>query len=400
MTMSTMRTTLSLASVFLGGVVLSQACSANTNTSGSATTSESATATGGSTGVGFTGAGGAEPGTGGSATCAETSAVANEGTLPADIVFLVDNSGSMTDEAKAVQASMNDFSTILTMSGIDYHVILISEGSGDPQGVCVPAPLGSGKCVGDEKLPTFRHVFENVGSNSGLEQLLSTYPKWKDSLRPNASRTIAIITDDDSNLSAAEFTKKLLALDPSFAGFKFDGIFAPHEVDPLKCASCTLLNLPCASCDPCCGKDTFVNLLCTALPAAEGKVYKELTAQTMGVQGSLCQQEFKPVFLDIAKAVVNGAKVPCVYAIPAAPNNETIDFGKVNVDYKGDANTPATSILYVPEGKAGCDANGGWYYDNPSSPKAIHLCEASCIDVQKTTTGKVNVKFGCATVAK
>ena len=74
--------------------------------------------------------------------------------------------------------------------------------------------------------------------------------------------------------------------------------------------------------------------------------------------------------------------------------------GKVNVDYKGDANTPATSILYVPEGKAGCDANGGWYYDNPSSPKAIHLCEASCIDVQKTTTGKVNVKFGCATVAK
>ena len=44
--------------------------------------------------------------------------------------------------AASVQASMNDMAQIITSSGIDFHLILISAGNTDEQGVCVPTPLG------------------------------------------------------------------------------------------------------------------------------------------------------------------------------------------------------------------------------------------------------------------
>ena len=44
-------------------------------------------------------------------------------------------------------------------------------------------------------------------------------------------KTIAIVTDDNSDISAATFTAQLLALDPpTFDGFKFDAIAS--KVDP------------------------------------------------------------------------------------------------------------------------------------------------------------------------
>ncbi len=379
-----------------------QACGASDTTKkSSGAGSDAASGSGGNLSL-TTGTGGIDPSSGSGAgdSCVATFAEAKEGALPADIVFLVDNSGSMTDEAKGVQDSMNDFSSILVGSGIDYHVILISADNGDKQGVCVPAPLGSGSCPKDEKLPSFRHVFQTVDSNNGLDLVLSTYPQWKDSLRPTARRVIAIITDDNADVSAAQFTTQLIALDPTFKGFKFDGIIAPYAVNPVTCGLCSLQMKQCSQCDPCCGKDSQSNLFCVALPAAEGKVYKDLIGQTMGVQGNLCTQQFKPVFQDMAKSVVANAKVPCVYKIPNPPDNQQIDFGKVNVEYKSDPKAQPKTFPYVQKGKAGCDNSGGWYYDDPNKPTTILLCDATCQEVQKSGTATVNVKFGCATTVK
>ncbi|MSP25055.1 MAG: VWA domain-containing protein [Myxococcales bacterium] len=385
-----------VAGVFLG---VGPACTAGSNNS-SSSGSGAGDAAGpgsqsGSGGIMLAGGGVDPSGAGGG--CVEAAAEAVEGILPADIIVVVDNSGSMTDEAKQVQKSMNDFVNVLVASAIDVHVILLSNGNSDQQGVCVPAPLGNGSCPVDEKLPAFRHVMIDVGSNNGLELVLSTYPQWKDSLRPNATRTIAIITDDESSIGAQEFIDQLLALDPSFKGFKFDGIFAPHEVSPLVCGLCQQSD--CKKCDPCCGKDPAIGLLCLPLPAAEGKVYKELVAKTGGVSGSLCIDEFLPVFQDMAKGVVADSKIPCVYDIPPAPGGQEIDFGKVNVGYQPAANQPEQEIFYVEGGKAACGPNGGWYYDNPAAPTTLLLCDATCTLVQSGngTGGKVSVKFGCAT---
>src|SRR5690606_23813811 len=155
------------------------------------------------------------------------------------------------------------------------------------------------------------------------------------------------------------FTNQLIALDPSFQGFKFDAIVSPYEPSPFACFNCQPPNR--AACDPGCGPELFA---CIPLPAEEGTVYKELVNQTMGVLGDLCQQNFQPVFQDMATAVVTDAKVACVYDIPA-PTMGEIDYGKVNVAFKPDPSAPEQPIFYVPGGAADCDASGGWYYDDP-----------------------------------
>jgi hypothetical protein len=310
---------------------------------------------------------GAGGGTGGG--CAETSSQAQSGVLPADIIVVVDNSGSMDLEEDWVQNNMNAMVTAITSTGIDAHVVMID------QNTCVPAPLGSGSCPNDENLPHYRHVFESIGSTNGLEKLLQTYPQWQPSLRANATKTIVIVTDDDSDLGAGAFTSQLVALDPTFMGFKFDGIVSFD--DPI---------LACLNFGPCCG-----------ISAAEGSVYKDLVNQTGGVIGDLCQQNFGPVFTDIATAVVSGSQIDCVYDIPDPGNGQMIDPTKVNVEYKPSPSAPEEPIYNVPGGAADCGPAGGWYYDDPTNPTQILLCPASCDHVQMSTDGSVSVIFGCET---
>lgn len=330
----------------------------------------------------------------GDGSCTETSSQAETGMLPADIIVVVDNSGSMTEEAEFVQNSMNSFASIIAGSGIDYHVILISADSTSDEGICVPTPLGSGSCPNDENLPTFRHVNTSVGSSNALSLIISTYSQWSSSLRPNATRTITVITDDNSAMGATDFTNQLIALDPSFAGFTFHAIFAPYEVFPLTCMACSGA---CAGCDPCCGSNN--GMFCTPLPADEGTVYRELVnTPPVGVEGNLCTQDFLPAFQAMATSVVAASQVSCVYDIPPPPGGETIDYNRVNVEYTPAPGSNPETIFFVPGGEASCGPGGGWYYDDDTNPTQILFCDATCTYVQLSTQGSVDVKFGCATV--
>lgn len=358
---------------FAGALVVvaaSQACSVDTGSSG-ATGDQSGGAGSGLSAAGGSGGGLNPTGAGGDESCAETEAEATEGVLPADIIIAVDTSGSMSLEAQWTQQNMNLLASTIVGSGIDAHVVMISNTD-----ICVPAPLGSGSCPTDENLPSYRHVPQNVGSNDALVKIIDTYDQWKDSLRANATKTFVVVSDDDSDdMSASEFTNALLALSPTFQDFKFDAIVSSAE--------------PFAFGHP-----------CFALSAATGVVYHQLVAQTNGVLGDLCLQDFGPVFADMATAVIQGSQIPCVYDIPVPASGEEIDPAQVNVEYAPDANATAQDIFYVPGGAADCDAAGGWYYDDPVMPTQIFLCDATCDEVQISTDGKVTLKFGCATKVK
>jgi hypothetical protein len=397
-----LRTGIAVVLVALGSAAAVAACTASSDGNsidgdGGSSNGGGDSATGGGSVGGFAGVGGA----GGESACAETSAEAMGGPLPADIIFVVDNSGSMGDEAGFVQASMNDFSNIMVNSGIDYRVILISADSTDDHGICVPAPLGSGSCPGDDLPPNYHHIPTTVGSSNSLELILSEYPNYSQWLRPGASKTITVVTDDDSGLSANDFTTQLLTLDPTFQDFIFHGIIAPYELSGLANVQCIAASPPnCSSVDICCGVNTSVGIFCAPLPADQGAVYQQLIAQTGGMEGNLCSQDFVPVFQQIATAVVQASQVPCVYNIPAPPDNSTIDYDRVNVEYRPDGNAPPQDILYVPGGEADCGTDGGWYYDDPNDPTAIILCPTTCADVQAGDSPRVDVKFGCATQIK
>jgi Stigma-specific protein, Stig1 len=327
-------------------------------------------------------------------SCTETVSEAQSGVAPVDIIVVVDNSGSMTEEAVFAQDSMNDFVTTILNSNIDTHVILISDDSDNDEGICVPAPLGSGACPVDENLPEFRHLVQVVNSSDSLSILLSTYDQWKDSLRSNAIKAIMVITDDDSAMSAVDFSTQLVALDPTFEGFTFSAIISPYELLPFDCMGCG--GDDCASCDPCCAPDPF-GIQCVSITADEGVVYKELIASTGGVEGNLCAQDFQPAFDALATEVILSSQVDCVYNIPDPGGELTIDYGKVNVEYKPNATTSGQTI-YFKTGLEECTSFGGWYYDDNQPPQQILLCPDTCSMVQANMEASISVSFGCATI--
>lgn len=390
---TTTRQLVSALAAFTLGLLSIQACGAG----GGQSADDDGTGTPSGPGVGGSGAaggagtgigvGGIDPagsgGAGGREECAETSAEATDGIAPADIIIAVDTSGSMDEEAQWTQQNMNAMVTAIVQSGIDAHVVMISSND-----ICVPAPLGSGMCPADENLPAYRHVPQSIGSTDALEKILQTYPQWQPSLRANATKTIVVISDDNSNLGASSFMNQLVALDASFMGFKLDAIVS-YE-DPTACLAACLPNF-CQGCGKCCSTCP------QPLSASQGSVYQELVMLTGGVSGDLCDQNFAPVFQDMATAVVQGAQIACVYDIPD-PMGDPIDFDKVNVEYVPGPSQPGNPIYYVPGGIADCGPMGGWYYDDPVNPSQILLCDDTCNAVQGNPDGQINVKFGCETL--
>ena len=232
-------------------------------------------------------------------------------------------------------------------------------------GICIAAPLGSGSCPEDSKAPGYLHVPVKVGSHDALNVIIETYPMWRDQLRPNASKTFVVVTDDDArdrpNDSAAGFQQSVAGLDSGlFASWSFSGIFCFRDCPD---------------------------------SATIGTVYRDLVTQTKGVGGDLCEQNFAPVFDALAKAVIEGARLDCAWSIPAPPLGQVFDRQQVNVQYTTNGAPPA-SLLRVSD-VAECGARSGWHYDSETDPKRIVACPATCDALQLDLMPKVDVLFGC-----
>ena len=101
-------------------------------------------------------------------------------------------------------------------------------------------------------------------------------------------------------------------------------------------------------------------------------------------------------FLDALNAI-QGTALACSYLIPV-PDNGTPDYGSVNVKYTpGDGSGPIT-IPNVADASQ-CPAVGNaWYYDDPTAPTQIILCDPTCNTVSADTTGSIEIVLGCATI--
>lgn len=312
--------------------------------------------------------------------CAAISETATNRLQPADIIFAIDNSGSMDEEIVFVREQMNRFSQLITDSGIDVRIILISAGIGmqDPDsdgdsdeqdnGICIDAPLGSGSCPDDSAPPRYLHVAEEVSSSDALNLFIETYPRWRDQLRSTATKTFVVVTDDDAtdgpNDSASAFTAAAKALDPSFNAFVFSGIYCFTECPE----------------------------------AAEiGRVYIDLVAQTGGVAGDLCLQDFASVFDDLADAVIGASRLSCEWTIPAPPPGQNLDPALVNVQYTPSGTGRAETVLHH-DSIAACGGDEGWHYDNNAAPTKVIACPATCTRLQADESAKIDVLFGCETL--
>lgn len=297
--------------------------------------------------------------------CAAVSEAAELVPLPADIIFVVDNSGSMSFEAGQIQAHMNDFSNQIIASGIDVHVVLISSYPNQGNGICIAPPLGGGGCpLADNNPPTFTHVNQSVGSHNAWQMVLNTHAQWAGAIREEATKHIVVVTDDTSNITWNSFDAQFQALDPSYAGY------VHHSV---VCHS----NCPSA--------------------AGIGSNYITLSNNTGGVAADLCAQDFQAVFDVLVTEVIGGSALSCEFEIPAPPDGLEFDPDEVNLEFDDGMG----GVLPIGRVNSAADCPNvvdGWHYDNPAAPTMIVMCPQTCNKIQLAEDGAIEIQFGCATI--
>lgn len=300
--------------------------------------------------------------------CASFTASSTIGKKPADIIFVVDNSPSMVDEADAVQARLNDFSQQIVGAGIDMRVLLLtaypnpSVAPSIDTGICVEPPLGGGGCpVDDDNQPLFAHLHQNIGSSHALQKILDTQPTWAPMMRADSAKHIIVVSDDDSYLSAEGFDEQFRALDPGYEGYVLHGI---------------------VSLSTCFFADTL------------GTEYIALAEMTDGVLGDLCEQEFQPLFDLLTTAVLEGTNLACEWEMPEAPEGQEIDPESVDVLLEVDG--VGLGAAYVA-GTSDCTGVAhGWYYDDPAAPTRIVACPQTCDALQDAAEATLDIEVGCA----
>lgn len=426
--------TMALSSAALASAV--SACSGDSDNNGTLT---------GNTGSGGansgTASGGNGPGSGGSifptggtgasdggidpdAACATQSAEATLTKAPVDIIVVIDNSGSMTDDIIAVQDNINaNFATILDAGGLDYKFIFVARhgNASVGQSVCVSSPLSGTNCnpipAEPATTPKFDQYSIEIGSHNSLCQIFNTYTAtvadefgkypmgWSALLRQEAIKVFLEITDDgiactfngktyddndnaaDGQTSGDQFDADLLALDPVQFGDATNRKYIWHSIIGVKEAA--------VATDPLLPADPIVPTVCAlngSNSPGPGTGYQQLSILTGGLRFPICQNaSFDVVFKKIAEGVVAGAQVKCDFPVPPPPMGQTIDLNSVVVRYTPNGVGAPIDFAQVKTA-ADCVPNA-FYIENGTM---IKLCADSCAVVQADATAKLDVLFLCS----
>lgn len=342
------------------------------------------------------------------AACASVKAQATLEKKPVDVVFIIDNSGSMTDEIVGVQNNINkNFADIMGKSGLDYRVIMVtSHGpASGRQSVCISKPLSSVNCsptvpnAPGNNPPRFYHYSVEVESYDSLTRALQTFNGaqkdqfnlapmgWQTWLRTDALKVFIEITDDRSEVSAAEFDRQILAKSPMHFGTAMNRNYVFHSIIGLKENSpATKAWAP---------TDPIQSQLCTRGGGAvnAGTEYQQLSILTKGLRFPICEHaSFDAVFNNVAMGVISGAKVACDFPLPPPPAGQQIDPDSVLLEYSPGGGGPSQTFKKVA-GPGACMPNA-FYIDKDR----VYICPAACTTVQADVKAKVDVLFDCLSI--
>lgn len=344
------------------------------------------------------------------AACASVKAEASLSKKPVDIIFIIDNSGSMADEALAVNNNINtNFASIIEKSGLDYRVIMVTRhglyNGALTKAICVTKPLSTAaSCTPPPAQPginppKFYHYSRQIESNDSFQRLLNTYNGtekdefnlapmgWSQWLRKDALKVFVEITDDESGMVETNFDTQLLAKTPQMFGDAMNRNYVWHSIAGFK-----ENNPPTKPWGP---ADPVQTALCTkgGGAVAAGTRYQNLSIKTGGLRFPICEHDsFDAVFNNIAMGVISGAKVACDFPMPAPPPNESIDPSSVLVEYTPMGTGAPTTFKQVPN-LAQCLPNS-FYIDMDR----IYMCPETCKAVQQDNMAKLNILFDCLTV--
>ncbi|MBW2462626.1 MAG: hypothetical protein JRH11_13335 [Deltaproteobacteria bacterium] len=365
------------------------------------------------------------------AACASAIVEAEVERLPVDIIWMVDNSISMEPAITEVNTGLNDFAALIGASGIDYRVIMLSlrgegritVGGRSRFGVCIPMPLAGDASCGDGA--RFFQVEVDVHSTQPVEQFLGTLGQttgyvagdrhgsepWRDLLRPEATKTIVVVTDDNSRTCALP-VGSCNPSDPPLTGTSLEDFpggpnpFNSRELGPgvLTAAYAPLFDGYTFSALYGWGSETDAGVPCTypggGTPPSPGQTYSELVTRTGGVRAKICEGSaaWAPFLASVATDVTRTSRIECNVAIPAPPDGMTLDPNRVNVIVRAES---GSTFLPRRMHAGACDEMGGWYYDDPAMPTEVILCPTSC-EMAREALGPpdtgIDVQLGCASI--
>lgn len=98
--------------------------------------------------------------------------------------------------------------------------------------------------------------------------------------------------------------------------------------------------------------------------------------------------------LEALNAIRAAASIPCELEIPPPLPGERLDYAKVNLGVCDATGRPMPT--YFVERINDCGPEGGWFYDNPTKPQSIILCDATC-EAVSYPGALLNYAVGCQT---
>lgn len=369
-----------------------------------------------------------EPGSSGGPGEKECAAQEAQATLtkrPVDVIFVIDNSGSMSQEITEVQNQVTtNFTNIIEAAQVDYRVILVSRhgpANGD-QSICISQPLSGGSCnpipAQPQQTAKFFHYSVEVASTDAWCKLMTRFNTadapsqgynlhpngWGERLRPDSFKVIVGISDDrisgsctvnGSNISfndnsianatanAEAFDTALLALSPQHFGTAAKRNYVYHAISgfAFRSDNAALAYTP----------DMPINEgQCGGDSANISRGHQAMAKLTGGLRYPSCNPNYTTIFQAIAEGVVAGAQVACEFDIPEPPSGQKLDLATVISRY-----TPGGGGAPVDFGQVanvGACAPGKFYIEE----EKIKLCPEACTIVQADPEAKMNILFGCA----
>jgi hypothetical protein len=128
----------------------------------------------------------------------------------------------------------------------------------------------------------------------------------------------------------------------------------------------------------------------------------QLLASAGGSENALIVDPSEDVSVQLLEALdkIRSGAVGCELQLPPAPEEVTLDFNRVNVEFTdGDR---VRQLTFVDEVKFCRDVELGWYYDRPlkqgsTPPGRIVMCPLTCEAIQDADDAKVDIRLGCLT---
>lgn len=306
---------------------------------------------------------------------------------PIDIIFVIDNSGSMREEIDAIEANINaNFAAIMDSAQIDYRVIMVTqhgEGNAFDAAVCVSAPLSGTNCAPIPNAPVnsnrFFHFDTKVSSSDSFSKILSTYSGWSSWLREDAFKVFIGFSDDNSAMSAERFEASLLGLTPAHFGSPGARNYVWHSVVGL---------WPREPSDSAYGPEEALQSFVCQTAENSGDAYQKLSIVTGGLRYPVCNTEtYDAIFRAAAVEIIDAAKISCSLRRLSAPDGFGVDDGRTALELS--TNGTIRTITRVNDVSA-CNATGFYITEY-----AIELCPTLCTQVEGLETGTLRAVASC-----